>query len=40
VIRLLKLCEKLENNPALNEAISRQDAVATQQIVNDVMLAQ
>ncbi|HKM98639.1 MAG TPA: TIM barrel protein [Buttiauxella sp.] len=40
VTRLLKLCEKLENNPALNEAISRQDAVASQQIVNDVMLAQ
>ncbi|MGO4744201.1 TIM barrel protein [Serratia quinivorans] len=40
VLRLLKLCEKLENNPALTEAISRQDAVASQQIVNNVMLAQ
>ena len=40
VKRLLKLCEKLDNNPALNDAISKQDAVASQQIVNDIMLAQ
>jgi hypothetical protein len=40
VKRLLKLSEKLNNNPALEEAISRQDAVASQQIVNDIMLAQ
>ncbi|HEC2106931.1 TPA: TIM barrel protein [Klebsiella oxytoca] len=39
VTRLLKLCEKLENNQPLLDAISRQDAVASQQIVNDIMLA-
>ncbi|EPJ5576947.1 TPA: TIM barrel protein [Citrobacter farmeri] len=39
VTRLLKLCEKLENNQPLLDAIGRQDAVASQQIVNDIMLA-
>ncbi|ATM95567.1 Xylose isomerase [Yersinia frederiksenii] len=39
VTRLLTLCKKLDNNPALMNAISKQDAVASQQIVNDIMLA-
>ncbi|HBT14278.1 MAG TPA: hypothetical protein DEA88_13955, partial [Erwinia persicina] len=39
VTRLLRLCDKLDNNPALLDAISRQDAVTSQQIVNDIMLA-
>ena len=39
VKRLLKLCEKLNDNNELLAAISRQDAVASQQIINDIMLA-
>lgn len=39
VKRLLKLCEKLNDNTELMAAISRQDAVASQQIINDIMLA-
>ncbi|CAM3795367.1 hypothetical protein BS639_18080 [Rouxiella silvae] len=40
VKRLLKLCEKLDDNPALHAAISQQDAVASQLIINDIMFAQ
>ncbi len=39
VKRLLKLCDQLEGNAELTDAISRQDAVSSQQIVNDIMLA-
>ncbi len=39
VKRLLKLCEKLNDNNELLAAIGRQDAVASQQIINDIMLA-
>ncbi|MDR3434827.1 MAG: TIM barrel protein [Rouxiella aceris] len=40
VKRLIKLCEKLDDSQALLGAISRQDAVASQQIINDIMFAQ
>ncbi|WP_114192389.1 TIM barrel protein [Edaphovirga cremea] len=40
VTRLLKLSEKLNNNPELMAAISKQDAVSSQQIVNDILFAQ
>jgi len=40
VKRLLKLCEKLDDNQALHAAISQQDAVASQLIINDIMFAQ
>lgn len=39
VTRLLRLCDQLHDNAALLAAIERQDAVASQQIVNDIMLA-
>ena len=39
VTRLLKLCARLNDNDELTSAISRQDAVASQRIVNDIMLA-
>lgn len=39
VKRFLKLSEKLNNNTELSDAIARQDAVTSQQIVNDIMLA-
>jgi xylose isomerase len=39
VTRLLKLCQQLDGNDELAAAISRQDAVASQRIVNDIMLA-
>ncbi|WP_300003886.1 TIM barrel protein [uncultured Cedecea sp.] len=39
VMHLLKMSEQLNNNSALLEAISRQDAVASQQIVNAIMLS-
>ena len=39
VTRLLRLCDQLNDNAALLAAIGRQDAVASQQIVNDIMLA-
>lgn len=38
VMHLLKMSEQLNHNSALQEAISRQDAVASQQIVNAIML--
>ena len=37
VTRLLRLCDQLHDNAALLAAIERQDAVASQQIVNDII---
>ena len=39
VKRLLRLCDQLHGNAQLQAAIERQDAVVSQQIVNDIMLA-
>jgi hypothetical protein len=39
VKRLLKLCEKLDDNQALRAAIGEQDAVASQLIINDIMFS-
>jgi len=40
VKRLLKLCDKLDNNKELLTAIEKQDAVASQLIVNDILFSE
>ena len=39
VTRLLKLCDKLDDNAELHAAISQQDAVASQLIINDILFS-